>query len=185
MKIAALLTTVILIVGGLASGCATRFSPATIRGEIVRQRGVDPQSQFELNLGRFTTYMLKTALVTADGEVPFSGVSQFQLAVYGVPEHQDSAIDVTRIEVRGWEPVLRFDDKSRSIMILVRGGGESEEGRTIGDLVVVGAGRRKVVYGRLRGSLSPDLPSKLGAVFRDGGPDAVQEILEGLADPDG
>lgn len=177
--------SLVLIVSGLALGCATRFSPATIRSEIVRQRGADPLTQFELNLGRFTTYMLKTALTTETGEVPFAGLSELQLSVYEIPEGQGAAIDVGRIEVRGWEPVVRFGDASRSIMILVRGSGRmpwSADSGSIGDLVVVGAGRRKVVYGRLRGTLSSDLPSRLGDVFRGGGPDAVMQVFSDLED---
>ena len=87
----------VLILSGLTLGCATRFSPATIRSEIVRQRGVDPLSHFELNLGRFTTYMLKSALATEDGEVPFAGLSQLQLSVYETPERLEAAIDVGQI----------------------------------------------------------------------------------------
>jgi len=186
MRNRALLWSSVLIMSGLALGCATRFSPSTIRSEIVRQRGLDPLTQFELNLGRFTTYMLKNALATEDGEVPFAGLSELQLSVYEMPERQGAAIDVTRIEVRGWEPVIRFVDASRSIMIVVRGSGKlpwSDADGAIGDLVVVGAGRRKVVYGRLRGSLSPELPSALGEVFRRGGPDAVMGVFSQLGEP--
>jgi hypothetical protein len=72
-------------------------------------------------------------------------------------------------------------DESSSLLILVRSGGTSSEG-TIGDLVVVGSGRRKVVYGRLRGTLSADLPGALGDVFRNGGPDEVERLLTGLGE---
>jgi hypothetical protein len=43
----------ILILGCLTLGCATRFSPGTVRREIVRQRGVDPlQTECFLQKGR-------------------------------------------------------------------------------------------------------------------------------------
>ncbi len=53
---------------------------------------------------------------------------------------------------------------------------------SVGDLVVVGAGPKKVIYARLKGTLSRDLPSRLGDVLRDGGPDEVQRVLSQLGD---
>jgi len=155
----------------LSLGCATRYSPSTVRQEIVRQRGVDPRSAFELTLGRLTTYLLKSALTTEGGDVPFAGLSELQLAVYEVPEHEGPAIDVTLFGIRGWEPTIRARDERRSIMILVRASGRlpwSDDDATIGDLVVVGAGRSKVVYGRLQGTLNPELPAKLREMFKNG-----------------
>lgn len=174
----------LLIVTSLALGCATRFSPATIHDEILRQRGTAPLTRFELDLGRFTTYMLKSALATEEGELRFEGLRELQFSVYETVERPGAAIDVTRIEVRGWEPVIRFGDASRSLMVLVRGGKLpwSAETGPIGDLVVVGAGRRRVVYGRLQGLLSRELPSRLEEVFRGGGPEAVVEIFSQLGE---
>jgi len=175
-----------LAVAGLccvALGCATRFSPGKVRNEIVRQRGVDPQRSFEFNLGRFTTFMLKSALTTEGGDVPFAGLREIQLSVYETPEHDGPAIDVTLFAVRGWEPVIRARDERRSIMILVRSPGRlpwSDSDGTIGDLVVVGAGPRKVVYGRLQGTLSRELPSQLGDLFREGGPEEVMDLLSSV-----
>jgi len=175
-KIARAATLVLLAC--TAAACATHFSPATIRDEIARQRGGDPLSVFELDLGRFTTLLLKNVLATEGGTIPFAGIQQLQLAVYEAPSDAGPAMDVTRIQVRGWEQVLRVHDQTRSAMVLIRPSGE-----TVGDLVVVGAGSRKVVYGRLRGRLSPDLPKALGDVAREGGPDEVRRVLTELAEP--
>ena len=159
----------------LLSGCATHFSPGMVREEIVRQSGEDPLSALELNLSRFTTLLLKSALAGGSGEIPFAGLSSLQLAVYTVPRGEGPAIDVTKIAVRGWEPVVRTYDSTRSGMLLIRPRGDA-----IGQLVVVGAGPEKVVYGRLTGVLSRDLPEALGNVLERGGPDALQRALNEL-----
>lgn len=161
----------------LTSGCATRFSPGTIRDEIERQRGQDPLSVFELNLGRFSTLLLKKALATDAGDLPLAGLDRIQLAVFEVTEEDRPAMDVTQIGVRGWEPVLRLHDPDRSAMLLIRGDDES-----IGDLVVVGAGRRRVVYGRLSGTLSADLPVAVGDALREGGPEEIKRIFMQLSE---
>lgn len=159
------------------SSCATNFTPELMRSEIVRQRGVDPLSAFELDLGRFTTLLIKSALAGDDGELPFKGLQSLQVAVYEAPEHDGPAINVTSIKVTGWEQVVRLHNENRSGMVLIQGKKES-----VGDLVVVGAGPKKVVYARLTGTLNKDLPSRLGDVLREGGPDEVQRVLTQLGE---
>lgn len=161
----------------LLAGCATNFSPELMRSEIRSQRGVDPLAAFELELGRFTTLLLKSALAGEDGELPFAGLESLEVAVYEVPSESGPALDVTRIRVTGWEQVLRAHDQNRSGMVLIR-----PRGKKVADLVVVGAGAKKVLYGRLRGELSPELPAALGEVLRDEGPDEVQRILSNLGE---
>jgi hypothetical protein len=157
----------------LLFGCATRFSPEKIRDELARQSGRDPLTSFELNLGRFTTLLIKRALdVETDDVLPLSGLEQLQVAVYESPSEAGPAMDVTRIPVRGWEQVVRFHDQKRSGLVLIRGSGDG-----IGDLVVVGAGRKTVLYARLRGTLSVKLPEALGKALRDSGPEAVRDTL--------
>jgi hypothetical protein len=157
----------------LLCGCATRFSPGTVRDELARQSGRDPRTTFELNLGRFTTLLIKSALdVEQDGELPLAGLDQLQLAVYESPAERGPAMDVTQIPVRGWEPVIRFLDRERSGLVLIRGSGEG-----IGDLVLVGAGRETVLYARLRGRLSLTLPEALSKALREQGPEAVRDTL--------
>ena len=109
------------------------------------------------------------------GELPFKGLESVEVAAYDVPAPSGPAIDVTRIEVKGWDQVLRAHDESRSGMVLIRPKGDS-----IGDLVVVGAGPEKVIYARLKGTLSPELPAKMGRVLQEGGPDEVQRVLQEL-----
>ncbi|MDA8016424.1 MAG: hypothetical protein MPN21_03160 [Thermoanaerobaculia bacterium] len=167
----------VVLLALLCAGCATNFTPELVRQEIVTQRGVDPLSAFELNLGRFTTLLIKSALAGEDGELPFAGLSSLQLAVYEAPSDSGPALDVTRFSFTGWDQVLRVHDQDRSGMVLVQPRSDS-----IGDLVVVGAGARKVVYARLTGRLSRDLPAALGDVLRDGGPDEVQRLLSQLGE---
>lgn len=169
------LRSLCLLAALLPAGCATNFSPELMRSEIRSQRGEDPLAALELNFGRFTTLMIKTALAGDDGELPFAGLERLQLAVYELPSASGPALDVTRIPVTGWEPVVRAHDEARSGMVLIR-----QRGDRVGDLVVVGAGPKKIVYGRLRGALSRELPARMGNVLRDGGPDEVQRILSNL-----
>lgn len=165
----------LLLASTLLTSCATRFSPELVRQEIVAQRGTDPLSAFELDLGRFTTLLIKSALAGEDGELPFAGLGSLQLAVYEAPSERGPAIDVTRIAVVGWDQVLRFSDERYSGMVLIQ-----PSGQRVGDLVVVGAGSRKVVYARLSGDLDPSLPGALSEVMRSGGPDEIQRVLTQL-----
>ncbi len=159
----------------LFGACATNFTPELVRKEIATQNGEDPLSAFELNLGRFTTLLIKSALAGEDGELPFAGLSSLQLAVYEVSPDSGPALDVTRFSFTGWDQVIRVHEQDSSGMVLVQPQRDS-----IGDLVVVGSGPRKVVYARLTGRLSRELPGALGDVLRDGGPDEVQKILSQL-----
>ena len=159
------------------TACATPFSPELVRKEIVTQRGSDPLSTFELNLGRFTTLLIKTALAGEDGELPFAGLGSLQLAVYEAPNDAGPAIDVTRIGVVGWEQVLRFTDEDSSGMVLIQPRGER-----IANLVVVGSGPNEVLYARLDGDLDPSLAESLGDVMRSGGPDEIRRVLSQLGD---
>lgn len=161
----------------LLTSCATNFSPELMRTEIARQSGEDPLSAFELNLGRFTTLLIKSALAGEDGELPFAGLESLQVAVYQVPNVEGPAIDVTQIAVTGWEQVIRAHNPERSGMVLIKPQADS-----VGDLVVVGAGPEKVIYARLRGSLSNELPAALAEVLQDGGPDEVQRVLTQLGE---
>lgn len=179
-------TLLVCVVAVMAAGCATAFSPAMIRDEIVRQRGENPRRAFEVTLGRFTTLLFRQ-LAGGDGEeVPFEGLAGLELAVFEVEAGDGPALDVTRIRVRGWEPLLRLADGARSGMVLVRGGrgawrASARDAPRIADLVVVGSGPRQVVYARLWGSLEPGLPRALGDVLRDDGPAGVRRVLSGLA----
>lgn len=168
----------------LALGCTARFSPKKVRSEIVRQRGVEPKVAFEFQLGRLTTYLLRGVLNIDVGDSPFQGLRELQLSVYETPEQDGPAIDVTRFGVRGWEPLIRSRDSRRSILILARAKGSGSwagSDAPLGDLVVIGAGKRKVVYGRLQGTLSPELASDFRRMFEDGGPDELQDALSGLS----
>ncbi len=159
----------------LLSACATNFTPELVRKEITRQRGVDPLSAFELDLGRFTTLLIKSAMAGEDGELPFAGLESLQVAVYNAPSETGPAIDVTRIAVTGWDQVVRLHNQKRSGLVLIK-----PRRNAVGDLVVVGAGPNKVIYGRLKGTLDRNLPGRLGDVLRDGGPDEVQRVLTEL-----
>ncbi len=170
----------------VTAGCATSFSPEMVRNEIVRQQGKNPREAFELNLGRFTTLLIKQALAGEDGEIPFKGLSGLELAVFDAPVESGPALDVTQIPVRGWEALIRLHNESRSGMVLVRGGssllGTSDTKARIADLVVVGSGSHQVVYARLWGSLDPDLPTALGDVLREDGAEGVRSVLSRLGE---
>ncbi len=156
------------------AGCVARFSPATVRDEIARQNGDEPRIAFELQLGRIATSLIQSALLDrgADADLELAGVDRLELAVYEASGARGPALDATEISARGWETTLRFLDSTRSGVVLTRSCG----GR-IGDLVLVGSGPRTVVYARLRGELSAELPAALGETLRADGPLAVKDAL--------
>ena len=171
----------------MLAGCAAHFSPDSIRREISAQRGNDPVGVFELNLGRLTTSLLKRAISDPNQELAFAGIRELQLAVFEAPSDEGPSIDATLIDSRGWEPVVKILDAERSGVVLIRGTGLSKWGlpdsqAQVGDLVVVGAGRKNVVYARIQGVLSNDLPDALGDVFREGGTEDLQRVLSELGD---
>jgi hypothetical protein len=79
--------------------------------------------------------------------------------------------------IRGWEPVVKFREDPKSGLVLVRAPEEF-----IGDLVVIAGGAGHVVYARIRGRLSRDLPSALERAVRSEGPDAIKRELMSLSD---
>jgi len=161
----------VITVAFLSAGCATPFNPALIRSEIARQTGQEPQGVLEVSLGRPTMALAKRALGAAapDGSLPLAGVAAFEMASYEVPQGA-ATIDFTRMPIRGWDPVVKFREGSKSAIVLVR-----PEGETIADLVVVAGDAERVLYSRIRGRLSRDLPEALGRTVRSGGPDTVQK----------
>jgi hypothetical protein len=150
-----------------------------IRNEIARQTGQDPRGVFELSLGRPTMAIARAVLAGAspEGHLPLEGLSSFELAVYEVPV-RGADLDFTRMPVRGWEPVVRFREGQKSAFVLVRA---SEE--FIGDLVVVAGGAEQVLYARIRGHLSPELPDALGRTVKSGDAEAIQRELMSLTEP--
>lgn len=112
----------------------------------------------------------------ADESLPLAGLSRFQLAVYDLPATGQS-LDFTRMAVRGWEPTVRAKGATSSTLVLVR-----QSGDAIGDLVLVAADEEQVIYARLAGRLSRELPAALGEAVTKGGTDGVKQQLMTLAD---
>ena len=166
-----------------ATACATSFSPATIRNEIVRQTGQDPQRAFEFTLGPTTMSLARAVLggTSADGSgLPLAGLDALELAVYEAPSGAPGAtVDFTRMPITGWEPVVKTRDGARSALVLVRG----EEGDTISDLVLVAGSETQVLYARLRGRLSRTLPEALAEAVRTEGTEGVRDELMSLTAP--
>lgn len=164
------------------AGCATNFSAPGVRAEIARQTGAEPREVFEVYVGSVTMALVRHAVDTPTGtgrSMPGSRVTSFEIGVYelatkGTPAV--SALDLTRMPVRGWEPSLRYRTGNRSGMVLVRTSGDS-----VADLVVLASDEDGVTYGRLRGELSKNLPAALGKVMQEGGTDAIRDELESLS----
>ena len=155
-------------------GCATSFTPERVRSEIAAQTGGDPQYVFEIQLGRVTMGMIRTALAAGGTSLPLAGLTEFDLAFYDVPSPgaNGAALDFTKMAIRGWEAVVRTRQTGRSALILVR-----EGGATIDDLVLLGAGESSAIYARLRGTLSPELPRALGDAFQSRGSEGLRDEL--------
>jgi hypothetical protein len=163
-----------MVLGLGVAGCATSFSPERVRSEIETQTGQDPQYVFEMQLGRVTMRMIRTALGSGGGSLPLTGLTGFDLAFYEVPSPspRGAPLDFTKMAIRGWDPVVRTRQPGRSALVLVREGSS-----TIDDLVLLGAGESTAIYARLRGTLSPDLPRALGDVFQARGPEGLRDEL--------
>jgi len=167
-----------------ASACATQFNAQSVRAEIVRQTGEDPQKAIELYLGPVTMALARHVLAgpaRIDGTLPLSGLTSFELAVYGVPSAALSGarpLDFSVMKVRGWEPTLRLKDGLTSGMVLVRSTKEH-----IGDLVMLVGGDKDVVFARLRGTLSRELPAAISEAVRSGSTEVVRRELQRLGEP--
>jgi len=160
-----------------ALGCASAITPQAVRSELVRQTGVQPVSEFEFDLGRLTTALLKTTIgPSPDGTLPLAGLSGFALAVYTRGEAASAAagapLDLSTFDPWGWEDVLRFRDDRTSALITLRGGTT-----VVHDLVLVASGPRQVVFARLRGDLPTTLPAVLRKSVESGGTEGVKRQL--------
>ena len=118
-----------------------------------------------MSLGRPTMTLAKSVLgaSTGGGSLPLAGVAAFEMASYEIAVGA-AEIDFTRMPVRGWEPFLKFREGSKSALVLIR-----PEGETIGDLVLVAGDAGRVLYARLMGRLSRELPEALGRTVRSDG----------------
>ena len=156
------------------AGCATSFTPESVRSEIAAQTGADPQYVFEIQIGRMTMRLIRTALAGGGNSLPLAGLTEFDLAFYDVPKPsaQGVPLDFTSMPVRGWEAVIRTRQPGRSAVVLVREGRAALE-----DLVLLGATESNAIYARLRGTLSPELPRALGDAFESRGPEGLRDEL--------
>jgi hypothetical protein len=164
----------------LCASCATSFSPADTRAEIARQTGADPPRVLEFNLGTVTMALARQVIGPgADGSLPLGGLTRIEVAVYDVPAG-GTALDFTRMAVRGWEPTVRARTPTGSTLVLVRASGDS-----IGDLVLVAADARQVLYSRPAGRLSRELPVALGQAVSSRRTEGVkQELMSLTGKPD-
>jgi hypothetical protein len=152
-------------------GCCTKFSSEWGRREIRRQTGVQPRNSFEFQLEEATMNLAKTVVSKVAGEpVNFGGLTRIDVAVYKLPPGR--RLDFDRISHRGWDKLISTHEEKSNIMILVRTNGDR-----LADLVVMAQGEEQVLYGRLKGNLSPDLPSTLQSVLQATGLKGLKEHL--------
>lgn len=161
------------------AGCATNFSAASVRAEIARQTGAEPRDAFEVSAGPATMALLRRVMSDETGEessFPSSRVTSFELAVYELASRPGAPpVDFTAMPARGWEPTLRVRSPEGSGMVLVRASGNS-----VGDLVVLASDRDGALFGRVRGTLPPELPAAIAKAVKEGGPAAIRRELDAL-----
>ena len=76
------------------AGCATSFTPERVRSEIAAQTGTDPKYVFEIQLGRMTMRLIRTAL-PGGNSLPLAGLTEFDLAFYDVPSPSAQGVPST------------------------------------------------------------------------------------------
>jgi hypothetical protein len=151
------------------TGCYAPFNPQWGRHEIMRQTGAEPGDAFEFNMGEATMKLAKSVVSSVAGEsVNFGGIDRIDVAVYELP--QGRHLDFNTIGCRGWEKLINTQGDKSALMILVRSNGDS-----LRDVVVVAQGEEQLLYGHLKGTLNPGLPSDLQGVLDKKG-------LQGLKD---
>lgn len=164
-------------------GCATQFTSGTIRDEIVHQTGLEPLRAFEFDLGGPTLHIARTVMAGSSSgtSLPLAGLERLELAVYDVSKSMGTgkSVDFTRMTVRGWEKVVRVMDGAHSAVVLVR-----RSDGAIAELVVAVSGPQSAIYGRLKGSLSNDLPAAIASAVRSSGPEGVRDALMSVAAPE-
>ena len=155
--------------------CAARLDAATIRDELVRQTGRPPVKEFEWNLG-LTARLAMRALGTKPEDVlRIEGLTGLEVALYDADPAglaEGAPLDLSALDRRGWETVVRYRDPRSSALVVVRPSGER-----IRELVLVGAGRNQVVFAKLEGRLDPGLPAELEKAVRTEGPEATKDKL--------
>lgn len=157
----------------LAGGCVSAISPRAVRSELVRQSGAPPAREFEFDMGRLTTALLKATLgPKPDGTLPLAGLSGIQVAVYTRGGGNSAPLDLSLFDSWGWEDVVRYRDERSSALVTIRGGAS-----VIHDLVLVASGTEQVVYARLRGNLPTTLPQAIETAVRTGGTESVKRQL--------
>jgi hypothetical protein len=165
----------------VALGCASTIDAATVREELVRQTGRVPVGEFEWNLG-LTARLALGALGTKPADVlAIPGLTGLEVALYDLDPAAPGAgapLDLSAIDRRGWETVVRFRDARSSALVVIQPAGDR-----IGELVLVGSGGSQVLFARLTGLLDPGLPEELGDSIAKQGPAATKDALVGAAAP--
>jgi hypothetical protein len=175
------LTMVALGLVALFLGCATRFSPERIRAEIQRQTGRPPLRSIEIDLDNIITRLLMNAIAAskdAQKPLPLAGLTGIQFGSYELEKAtgpEARRFDATRIQVRGWEKVVRAQEPGRSIVVLIR-----ERGDVLRDVVLVASSEDGVLYARMRGRLSSELPGALEGSLRKGGLEGLKKLFLSL-----
>jgi hypothetical protein len=171
MKTSSLLSLCFVFILLAAPGCYTPFSPTWVRNEIERQTGATIQSSFEFRLEGATMKLAKIAASRAAGEpVDFGGLTRVHLAVYELPAGRRMGFG--SMQFRGWDKLVEAQQDKFNFMMLVR-----TKGDALGDLVLMVQGANQILYGRMEGTLPPNLPSTLQTSLGAGGIQSLRERI--------
>ncbi len=162
----------------LMTGCYATFSPESGRREIVRQTGMEPRDTFEFQLEGATMSLAKTMVSkVAGGQTDFGGLDRVDVAVYELPAGKQ--VDLGKIPSRGWDRMINTREGDSSFMVLVRTNGD-----TLADMVVMAQGSKQLLYGRLKGRLSRDLPGTLQKAMRATGIEGLKDRIISISPED-
>ncbi len=172
-RAAALLAVPLLALG--LTGCASvAIGPQAVRQQVIEQTGQPPVSEVEVDVGRIAMAIVRATVPGSVQPLPLAGLRRLEIASYGLGGPGAAPLDLSALPTVRWDPVVRQRDAAHSVLVLAR---PLRRERPIRDLVLVASGRGQVVYARLAGDLSRELPAALAEAAAGGDPEAVRRAL--------
>jgi hypothetical protein len=116
------------------ASCIGFHGPEDLRRDLVQATGVEVERESAVSVGRMGVLLVRW--FTPEDEIPLRGVRRVQVGVYEVADRGARGYGngtVDRLELPGWEPVVRVQEDDEDVFVLIR----QKEGSIRGMLVVI------------------------------------------------